>query len=427
MSEERPQERPQARDIAIRVEGLSKRFHLGERQPYRRLGESLVRNAKRLVGRGGPKRSKEILWALKDVNFSVEAGEIVGIIGANGAGKTTLLKILAKISLPTEGRAEIYGQVGSLLEVGTGFHQELTGRENVFLNGAILGMPNREIQRKYNEIVEFAQIPEFMDTPVKHYSSGMRVRLAFSVAAFLEPEILFIDEVLSVGDAEFQAKCLRKMQEVAGAGRTVIFVSHNMGAISTLCTRCMWIDHGTVRMDGSPTDVVEAYLSEGHASGTRWEHPADADCGRHVKVTSVEVERSDGTPSASIPFEEPTRIRLEVDVARPAAGVMVAIHISDMSGMLIIATSNRDVRDNDAAGDLEPGQHRFTTQIPGALLRPGRYMISAVATIQRIKLDEHEYVLAFDIMPRPKKGRRGIIMPLLAWEREDAVTEARTT
>jgi lipopolysaccharide transport system ATP-binding protein len=402
---------------AIVTQGLSKLYQLGERQPYRRLGEAIVRAIKRPFRGEAKHKDRGDLWALNDVSFTVHEGEIVGVVGANGAGKTTLLRILAKITLPTKGRAEIHGRVGSLLEVGTGFHPELTGRENVFLNGSILGMSRREIAAKYDEIVEFAQILEFMETPVKHYSTGMRVRLAFSVAAHLEPEILFIDEVLSVGDAEFQAKCLGKMEEVANAGRTILFVSHNMGAVTRLCTRCLWVDHGKIRMDGDAQEVVEAYLSRGGIGSGRWVHPEDPECGADVQIRSIEVLSSDGRPDADIPFEQPIRIRIEHEVRKPVRGYWIRAHIHDMGGTLVITTANTDADATPGSMGEEPGVYSHTFEIPGGLLRPARYMISAKAKVKHGVLDDHENALQFDVLPIGKvRGRKGgVLTPLLSW------------
>ena len=254
-------------DVAIRVEGLSKRYRIGQREGYLTLRDVLARGLKapfRLLGKGSqnlPRRSNEYIWALKDVSFEVKRGEVVGIIGRNGAGKTTLLKILSRITEPTKGYAEVRGRIGSLLEVGTGFHPELTGRENIYLNGAILGMKKREIDRKFDEIVAFAEMEKFIDTPVKYYSSGMYVRLAFAVAAHLEPEILLVDEVLAVGDAAFQKKCLGKMGNVAKEGRTVLFVSHNMAAVSGLCKRGIVLECGKIAYSGSVDDAISYYGS----------------------------------------------------------------------------------------------------------------------------------------------------------------------
>src|SRR6266487_974570 len=246
-------------EIAIRAQGLSKRYQIGQLERENALRNVLgpiLRAPWKLLKR----ERKETFWALKDVALEVKQGEVLGLIGRNGAGKTTLLKILSRITRPTTGWAEIHGRVGSLLEVGTGFHAELTGRENTFLSGAILGMSKREIARKFDEIVAFAELEKFIDTPVKHYSSGMYVRLAFAVAAHLEPEILLVDEVLAVGDAQFQKKCLGKLGEVARGGRTVLFVSHHMGAIRNLCSEVIWLNEGRVRTRGSSVRVVEEYL-----------------------------------------------------------------------------------------------------------------------------------------------------------------------
>src|SRR5579872_3697107 len=245
-------------DAVIRVEGIGKRYRVGQRERYRALRDVLS-NAFRSNGRRAP---KDFIWAVRDVSFDVKQGEVVGLIGRNGAGKSTLLKLLARITRPTVGHAELHGRIASLLEVGTGFHPELTGRENIFLSGAILGMSKAEIVRKFDEIVVFSEVERFIDTPLKHYSSGMGMRLAFAVAAHLEPEILLVDEVLSVGDAQFQKKCLGKMQEVSHAGRTIIFVSHNMAAVQTLCDRVIWLRDGRILQKGLPKPIVCAYLSE---------------------------------------------------------------------------------------------------------------------------------------------------------------------
>jgi lipopolysaccharide transport system ATP-binding protein len=266
-------------DVVIRAEGLGKRYLIGhetERESYVALRDVMARSAQKLVRSAGDLlRGRQLLtgneieefWALKDVNFEIRRGEVVGIIGRNGAGKSTLLKILSRITEPTTGRVEILGRVASLLEVGTGFHPELTGRENIFLNGAILGMSRAEIKRKFDEIVDFAEVEKFLDTPVKRYSSGMYVRLAFAVAAHLEPEILIVDEVLAVGDAEFQKKCLGKMKDVAGGGRTVLFVSHNMGAVQALCSATIFLQQSRLIAQGATSSVMSAYLESKSAEG----------------------------------------------------------------------------------------------------------------------------------------------------------------
>src|SRR5271169_1766685 len=248
-------------EIVIHVEGLGKRYRVGERERYLALRDVLTRAFTAPFRRAQERRTRDYLWALRDVSFDVQQGEVVGLIGRNGAGKSTLLKLLARITRPTTGSAEIHGRVGSLLEVGTGFHPELTGRENVYLSGSILGMKKKEIQGKFDAIVEFANVEQFIDTPLKHYSSGMQMRLAFAVAAHLEPEILLVDEVLAVGDIQFQKKCLGKMQEVSRSGRTIIFVSHQMNQIRQLCERVLWIDAGQIRESGPTGQIVAKYES----------------------------------------------------------------------------------------------------------------------------------------------------------------------
>ncbi|HUF01674.1 MAG TPA: ABC transporter ATP-binding protein, partial [Gaiellaceae bacterium] len=258
---------------AIAVEGLSKRYRIGEfHSAYGTLRDTISDGARRVLRRDHRAHYEEI-WALRDVSFEVDEGEVLGIVGRNGAGKSTLLKILTRITTPTAGTATIRGRVGSLLEVGTGFHPELTGRENIFLNGSVLGMKQGEIQRKFSEIVEFAGVEKFIDTPVKRYSSGMSVRLAFAVAAHLEPEILLVDEVLAVGDAEFQRRCLGRMEDISMTGRTVFFVSHNMQALTQLCNRAIWLDKGEIVLDGLSSEVVARYLQSGYGTGSVREWP----------------------------------------------------------------------------------------------------------------------------------------------------------
>lgn len=284
--------------LAINVEKLGKKYRIGGRQEgYGTLRDALATAAQlplqMLANRGRRIHPKEI-WALRDISFEVKSGEVLGIIGRNGAGKSTLLKILSRITYPTIGRAEIYGRVGSLLEVGTGFHPELTGRENIYLNGAVLGMKKVEIQRKFDEIVEFAEIAQFLDTPVKRYSSGMYMRLAFAIAAHLEPEILIVDEVLAVGDAAFQKKCLGKMENVAREGRTVLFVSHNLPAIQSLCDRVIHLKHGKLVDQGSPSRIVRSYLEDVmSSSNNQLEQRVDRSGDGSAKLVSLEIESTD--------------------------------------------------------------------------------------------------------------------------------------
>ena len=296
-------------DVAIRVEGLSKQYRIGGPQAsYKTLRESVVgaarapiRRAGRLLRGEAATDHQETIWALKDVSFEVKHGEVLGIIGRNGAGKSTLLKVLSRITAPTEGTVDLYGRVGSLLEVGTGFHPELTGRENIYLNGAILGMKRAEIDQKFDEIVAFAELEKFLDTPVKHYSSGMYVRLAFAVAAHLDPEILLVDEVLAVGDAAFQKKCLGKMGEVAGEGRTVLFVSHNMGAVENLCSRSLLLSRGSNVLDGSSQSVVDYYLTNllpYSIDDVTLAERTDRSGNGRVRLTSFHIEDPDGNKLA---------------------------------------------------------------------------------------------------------------------------------
>src|SRR5213595_3181183 len=283
--------------VAIEAQELSKRYHIGQMQAvYGTLRDSLSRTTARLAGRAEERHEREEIWALREATFSVREGEVLGVIGRNGAGKSTLLKILTRITTPTTGQAIIRGRVGSLLEVGTGFSGELTGRENVFLNGSILGMKRREIQRKLSDIVEFSGIEKFIDTPVKRYSSGMYVRLAFSVAAHLEPEIMLVDEVLAVGDAEFQQRCLGRMEDLSGEGRTVLLVSHNMQAVNQLCDRAIWLEGGQIHEEGYPSDVVTHYLHSAFGSGSRvsWPDDESAPGDDLARLLSVRAVNDDG-------------------------------------------------------------------------------------------------------------------------------------
>src|ERR1051325_564791 len=298
----------------VRVENLCKQYRLGAKGPaYETLRESIVGAVrapfKRLGGSNGT-GNRETIWALKDVSFEVAPGEVVGIIGSNGAGKSTLLKTLSRITEPTKGRVELYGRLASLLEVGTGFHPELTGRENIYLNGAILGMRKVEIDRKFGEIVASAELEKFLDTPVKHYSSGMYMRLAFAVASHLEPEILLVDEVLAVGDAAFQKKCLGKMGEVAKQGRTVLFVSHNLTAVKSLCRRTFWLDQGQIVDNGATEKVVLNYIQSGTQTKMErhWDDPQSAPGGSEARLQQISVTPLSEDPEQPITIETPVRI-----------------------------------------------------------------------------------------------------------------------
>jgi lipopolysaccharide transport system ATP-binding protein len=334
------------RDVAVRTESLSKRYAIGSATaPYGRLTESLWRGITSVRRGHGKANGTGEVWALRDVSLEVEAGAVVGIIGRNGAGKTTLLKILSRITEPTTGQAELFGRVGSLLEVGTGFHPELTGHENIYLNGAILGMSRVEIRRKFDEIVAFSEIERFLDTPVKRYSSGMYVRLAFAVAAHLQPEILIVDEVLAVGDASFQRKCLGKMEDVATEGRTVLFVSHNMAAVSSLCSRACWLDAGRICASGETAEVVEAYLREAHGTETvRVDERLDRTGDGAARIASLSVSSANGGGVISSASQLEVTIGYSADRPLRHAQFLIGVYDFNNTGIFLL--------DSDAAGGL---------------------------------------------------------------------------
>ena len=354
---------------AISVEGLAKQYRLGEYQAaYGTLRESLTHAGRRVMRREHRAHAKDI-WALKDISFEVPEGEVLGIIGRNGAGKSTLLKVLTRITTPTKGRIEIRGRVGSLLEVGTGFHAELTGRENIYLNGSILGMKRREIEARYDDIVEFSGVERFIDTPVKRYSSGMYVRLAFSVAAHLEPEILLVDEVLAVGDAEFQRRCLGRMEELGSAGRTVVYVSHMLSTVTQLCDRAIQIDSGRVVSDGPAAEVVAGYLHQTHGVGTERTWSVDDAHGNDLaKILAVRVVPHDGMPPGIMDVRRPIGIEIEFRILRRGEPVFPKIKLLDREG--IIAFNAMDTSDRWSEPS-EPGDYLATAWIPANLLNEG--------------------------------------------------------
>jgi len=372
-------------DVAIKAEGLGKRYRIGAlREAYHTLRDAIVRAVKapgRLLSRLGRGGERDTIWALKDVSFEVGRGEVVGVIGRNGAGKSTLLKILSRITKPTEGRAEIRGRVGSLLEVGTGFHPELTGRENIFLNGSILGMRRREIRSKFDEIVAFAEIEKFIDTPVKRYSSGMSVRLAFAVAAHLDPEILLVDEVLAVGDAAFQKKCLGKMGDVAKEGRTVLFVSHNMGAVQRLCSRVQLIDQGHLILDAATHTAVNKYMSlmESHASeGDLSELPREkVEYGRELRLTRVVVVDKEGRARTSLALGAELRVLVEFECLKNVAGASIIVGIDTAQGDAVttVASEEAGTLCDCRAGDRVKSIVHFS----GLILNTGRFVVRAGA------------------------------------------------
>ena len=414
-------------DTAIRVEGLSKAYqirHSQARSNYRTLREDLVALARSPLRRGGTGPTRETFWALDDVSFEVKHGEALGIIGRNGAGKSTLLKILSRITKPTKGTATVYGRVGSLLEVGTGFHPELTGRENIFLNGAILGMTKRDIQRHFDEIVDFAEVEQFLDTPVKRYSSGMYMRLAFAVAAHLEPEVLVVDEVLAVGDAAFQKKCLGKMGEVASGGRTVLFVSHNMSAVQQLCGQCAWLNKGSIEMVGNTQQVVSSYLDNGDGLARYTVAEQVLKTRRQAKLTFLSAHLNVHGQEKSV-YTDNEDISLEITclVNDPIINGQVAFELIDSRDEYVFCSTNQD--SNGWQNVLTTGIHRFSCKLPSHLLRDGHYRIALSSSIPGIEvLQILEEQLIFELVtpnsPSVKlgQGRRGVILPILEWNHD---------
>lgn len=407
----------------IEVEGLSKVYRIGhERRPaYGSLRDDLARLARKPVDLLlGQRFDKEELWALKDVDFCVEKGEILGIIGRNGAGKSTLLKILSRIVAPTEGRAILRGKVASLLEVGTGFHPELSGRENIYLNGAILGMRRREISRKFADIVAFAGIERFLDTPVKFYSSGMYVRLAFGVAAHLEPDVLVVDEVLAVGDADFQRKSLGKMQQVTrDEGRTVLFVSHNMMAVQSLCSRALLLEEGRVTFDGHPHQAIKTYLRTGASATVEFERA------RARKLTFTRLELLDALGDAKTEFDvgEQIVVRLHFDVLEGRDDVQLAIELWSDEGVCVLCTTSFDEDPARRRRVLAPGRYVATCTLDNDFLREGRYHLSISSSVPGVEtLDEIENAASLELssvvddIKRLNQGRRGVIYKRFLWE-----------
>jgi lipopolysaccharide transport system ATP-binding protein len=422
-------------NIAIRVENLSKQYRIGAAQNNKNLREALKdafkapfrRAGKLLRGHGtGAAELDETIWALKDVSFEIRRGEAVGIIGGNGAGKSTLLRIISRITEPTEGFAEMRGRMGSLLEVGTGFHAELTGRENIYLNGAILGMKKEEIRRKFDEIVSFSGVEKFIDTPVKHYSSGMYLRLAFAVAAHLEPEILIVDEVLAVGDTQFQKKCLNKMQDVEQEGRTVLFVSHNMQAVTRLCQRAILLGGGMLLHDGLSRQVVTKYLEFGLGTNAerKWEDPKNAPGNEVVRMLGVRVRTEDGQVSECIDIRQPFRVELEYEVLKPGRVLLASFGFSNENNVCMFV-----VNDRDPAWQRKPraiGCYISTVCIPGNFFAEGTITVGAGIVTEDpfiIHCDIPDSV-AFQVVDsldgdsaRGDYGGRfaGVIRPLLSW------------
>ncbi len=429
-------------DLAIRIDGLSKQYRIGSGGGgYSTLRDTLVRFAGMAVRRSAHPRSAshagvETIWALRHVSFEVRRGEVVGVIGRNGAGKSTLLKILSRITEPTEGTAEIQGRVGSLLEVGTGFHAELTGRENVYLNGAILGMKKAEIDRRFDEIIAFAEVEQFVDTPVKHYSSGMYLRLAFSVAAHLEPEILLVDEVLAVGDLEFQKKCIGKISDVARGGRTVLFVSHNMVAVQRLCSRALLLERGRLAAVGSVGEVSDRYLAAADAaatvpvfqssnrSGTGW-----------ARVIGMRMLDEGGQVVGALPCDADLQFEVDLAVQQPDStgtslrGLVLELSVCSALGQPLLSLMNVD---DDGVELPATRACRVRIRLPGPTFIPGRYTVNVFLGIPFVQhVDEVPDALCFELLPPRRPWRpyelyesRGLVCRRADWQRVDLVPEA---
>ncbi|HJN42537.1 MAG: ABC transporter ATP-binding protein [Anaerolineales bacterium] len=421
-------------DVAVRVENLSKRYRIGlqDERHHTLVGTLLqlagqpVKNLRRLrslTAFGDDEHDAEdVIWALKDVSFEVKRGEVVGLIGRNGAGKSTILKILSRITYPTAGRVEINGRVGSLLEVGTGFHPELTGRENVYLNGTILGMRKAEVDRKFDEIVEFSGVGKFIDTPVKRYSSGMKVRLAFSVAAHLDPEILLVDEVLAVGDAGFQKKCLGKMRDVAKEGRTVLFVSHVMQAVRNLCERTLHVHWGKIATDGPTHAAIRDYLTGGEVkrSERSWNDAGSRPGDGRFKLKAVRVLDAQGKSSPMFRTSDPIRIQIEFELNEQIHELGVGFDLFSADGAMLFRSYQYD--DPDKWPELSLGSNCLECVVPPGMLNGGEYVVRLCVLQQDVKwilngTPELAFEMEFDHARSPYffKLRRGVIAPVLPW------------
>jgi lipopolysaccharide transport system ATP-binding protein len=425
-------------DIAIRAEGLGKLYRLGPRERYKTLRDTLTDVASapfrafKSIGRSTQSNAlpNNFIWALEDVSFEVKQGESVGIIGRNGAGKSTLLKILARITEPTEGYAEIHGRIGSLLEVGTGFHPELTGRENIYLSGAILGMKKREIDSKFDEIVAFAEVEKFIDTPVKHYSSGMYLRLAFAVAAHLEPEILLIDEVLAVGDVAFQKKCLGKMDEVTKGGRTVLFVSHNLASVANLCPRALLLVEGKKWSDGASEQVISEYVALSKQSqGERiWDNIHNAPGTENIRLHAVRIVSGEQV-TADVDIQQDVHIVVEFWNFKPGAKLSTAVHLLDKMGVTVLATWNAHSANlviDDWYDKPHPvGLYRSVCTLPANFLNEGMYAVSVfiLTDVTNIEASAHE-IVSFTVHDTGAMRKEysgvwiGVVRPRLAWQTE---------
>jgi lipopolysaccharide transport system ATP-binding protein len=423
---------------AISVNNLGKRYQIGAAETkfrYNMLRDVLmdtvyapVRLVKALVGKSDRRVNQNFIWALKDISFDVEEGRVLGIVGRNGAGKSTLLKILSRVTEPTVGTVSVRGRVGSLLEVGTGFHPELTGRENIYMNGAILGMKRAEIDKKFDEMVDFSEVGQFIDTPVKRYSSGMYLRLAFAVAAHLEPEILVVDEVLAVGDAEFQRKCLGKMNDVAQQGRTVLFVSHNMSAILRLTQEAIVLKKGQLLKRAPTAEAVDFYLSSGQAeSGQRvWEAEDVPAASEPFRPVAIRIKDRGGNVVDTVRSTEPVTIEWEYQINAPITGLRVGMYLNTMRGEYVFtAFDTDDAAQFEQFGARQAGRYLSRCTIPADFFNEGRYYLGVNASsfgVKRYFMDENALSFNVDISGAPgtqwAEPRQGPIRPRLDWKIE---------
>jgi lipopolysaccharide transport system ATP-binding protein len=417
-------------NYAITVADIGKQYRIfSEVNKYTTLREKIVEVVRSPIKTLFNPTGTETFWALRHIEFNVEKGMVLGVIGKNGAGKSTLLKILSRVVEPTEGKAEIRGRVGSLLEVGTGFHPELTGRENVFLNGAILGMKKAEIQGKFDEIVAFSEIGQFIDTPVKRYSSGMYMRLAFAVSAHLEPEILIVDEVLAVGDAEFQKKCLGKMSDVAGEGRTVLFVSHNMSAVTRLTKECIILEHGKLLMRASSQEAVDYYLSHDYEKGgeRRWKATDIEDSAKPFRPVAMRVLNKQKQVSDTIRSIDPMYIEVEYELDAPITGLRVGVYLMSMRGEFVFTSFDTDdPEEYNRLTQRKAGRYISRVRLPADMLNEGRFVIGMNASVFRVKRYFHDAnAVVFTVNPAGAPGmqwaesRQGVTRPRLDWQIEE--------
>lgn len=421
-------------DIAVRVEDLGKRYRIGTTpERYKTLRDTIVAGARAPIDRlrRGASVTRgagatNLIWALRNISFEVPRGKVLGIVGRNGAGKSTLLKILSRVTEPTEGSAEIHGRVGSLLEVGTGFHPELTGRENIYLNGAILGMKRLEIERKFDEIVAFSEVEQFIDTPVKRYSSGMYLRLAFAVAAHLEPEILVVDEVLAVGDAEFQRKCMGKMSDVAQAGRTVLFVSHNMSAILRLTEETLVLEQGHLVYRAPTPQAVDYYMASGFTgAGERLWTPDEVPAESAPFIPqALRLRDARGQVADTLRSTEPIQVDVEYQLSQAITGLRVGIYLLTMRGEYVFTSFDTDDQQQfEQMSIRQAGTYLSRCTIPANTLNEGRYILAVNASAFRVKRyfwDDHALAFSIDATGAPGKQwpepRMGPMRPALDWK-----------